>query len=1355
MSAESKKEKSSDPLQIISEVGGMLSTLKGVRKPEGPPKEKLRPIRKDKLGAQKKEQDTTYGLLEERRMEPKSDPETKEWTKEVIDGLEGGRLPPELKIQQQIAVSRHIIQKSQPEIAWLVKGDAPTSDLVSQAVADIATSKLKDDPEYLLAKGAQLRWSINPSEMPLDIQAEALTVLTRIHIKVDELARRSPPPERDLGKIANHHLIRHEFTPVLNQKLTGTIEESPKSKRSKSGEEGSVKEDKTVSIMEKQDMIAYVNEELIKMAHGNDEVLDLISKRPITSPDVAEFVGSRLQEGKSLVDIAEELADAYFDRSKPLDVQRITEARKILVVTAALTNDPEVFEKLAIRGGAGRTPPKIWNGTLTGNKDLDNLLQKIQNQFNNVASKVDDLRFVDESIDRIAGFSPTEIAAAGTDPLRELQTLLVDLRAEAARQYRGESIDQPWSSFMLNPERRKQLVLYPEWAYMRVYRQINLTVDFFAEGSLTDAMEMEVRQMAQYFASASYETDVRGVMQDYGAEVESAYGVRIDVNNPESHPFYQDRVRRLKDVSDRINSQEHLLRTYGVAKYGLEMQKVAQAAANLGDSGVFRIKMNNGGLTGLAYHLYDSMGMDMGISDEHGKVIRVTGREVELLKAKVRQTFRDNREALGEIYKKYWEQQSKQQGAPQQAEKAMQGIEGKLGVSSRNVELTDDAIEGIIREAEMLYTVTLRDVAMTDRGLSPWEGRGQNEQSVQYAGTRGIELVLRGRSPIRWLINRWDILPPTGQLHLRVMAHEYAVASGVELGIEDLLDLAGRDPEYKRELAEYALNITEQKDPEKRRQTIQEALGFHFGFDRQGHKITLPPKVPTAEEFRKLSLDSLDKVKQKLNTVLEGLTRGQLKEILMYKEGVKYADAVLGNYDYEGATWVVEEKLKQYRRIYGEDLAKIIGLSDRKRHIGKGLLSAEGPHDLESVQDTMVYGEHGESGVLRVMADYMPDRHFQDMMEHHDYDTRRQFRKWVTDGLFQGVFTEKLADGSIRAVVVGSDRPDIVYKGLKRVRQITDELLAHDGGGPVNYAAGPTPEQRIRLEQVCKGLGINTDKYLAAMNTISGYVLQNHNLEKLVQPEYFDTYRLTQDLDAREKYLDKPKDAPGSKYEGGETLVSAQIEIKASSEIGGEKGKGLQSGLGRVINDDAGTTDNATLLANKILGARSEKQLMEAMPEFAMKILYTAGGQTKARGAAIVAGSWAKCARMDPVKDWSVLGSAFDEIQAASPFQRVGVKGDHGDPSLSLNEIHKFWVEVQKAANVTFHRDIHWLNSEIERDLGLIWKVKPPFFKKHVELGIPLTIYRSYLALLIGLGILSAKVVETGQEELSGEKRGR
>src|SRR3989344_3493267 len=108
-------------------------------------------------------------------------------------------------------------------------------------------------------------------------------------------------------------------------------------------------------------------------------------------------------------------------------------------------------------------------------------------------------------------------------------------------------------------------------------------------------------------------------------------------------------------------------------------------------------------------------------------------------------------------------------------------------------------------------------------------------------------------------------------------------------------------------------------------------------------------------------------------------------------------------------------------------------------------------------------------------------------------------------------------------------------------------------------------------------------------------------------------------------------------------------------------------------------------------------------PEFANNVLFVYGNTWKHRAVGIVAGSWAKCAKMDTLKDWTLVGS-FGALIESSPFRRVThLTGEHGAPTKTLNELHHFWQAMQIEAGVTMV-DAEWLNHFEEYELGLVSK---------------------------------------------------
>jgi hypothetical protein len=1342
--AREDQPKDFNPLETISTLAQAAEMVKGgirARRPEAK-------APKDGGKIQKTEGRIGLKSADNARVEVEAPEGAAEWHGEVIDGLKQGMRPPEIKQVADIKAVQESIAavQSKGEISWLVRnGEVIHNEKVAQIVSDIATSKHKDDFKFLLAKGAQLNYGVDILDLDPQDQIQAAQVLTRIHIHMRQLASKQAI-DAQLNQLANEHMmVRGVFSKNASESRSQEQEAEVQGASEAEGPENQVAQEVETAEW------AYVKEKLIESARASGGNVEMLQAVRSLTPEAAQILSEHLHKGQSMQDILTQLKDSSSDLNKKLDAASPRDRLRVRAMVAVSLGDTEPV----LEGGASYA---FWKKKYDGkvSPDLKKQLIKLQNRIDDKHHLFEnDPRKIESAYHDLMSFGEKELKKAD-NPQDELRRMLEQL--EAQRRSRGDSITEPFSSLYLDAKKRKQLVINPEFTYMDVYRKLNQKVTFFTEGSISESYESELRLMSSYYANDQYLDDLKELLTDgkYRPFIEAATNTKVemvkdvngrdtgevDLSKLENHPFYQDRKARLKQVSDFISSQENLLRSYGMAKHAPEMQKWAQQVANLGDVGVNRIKANNGHITGLAYHLFDEIGNDAHYGD-HGEELRIGDTEIRRVRQQVTDVLRANREALKERYEEYWQKTDTNLKNPnlapaaaptkQQIKDAYGGLYKELGLDPQvgEYQLSDEAIDGIVREAELLYTVTLRDIRMIDRGLAPGDAAGQNEQPVQYAAAMGAELALRGRSPMRWLINRWDFLDGPGRLHARVMADEYAKSSGVDKRIDDMVAKAMKNKDYKRKLGEYALSLTE-LDSESKIRVEAGKLKNHFEFDLQGYK---------------------HKAKD-IPANIDNLTSDQLAQILRFREGLKYADLILGGYDYEGAGWVAAQKLKQFDRIYGEGyLGRGIGLSDQRRVLGGDLTVAENHEDLHKAQQMLLYGktlDHGHSpgpddkGVLGLQAEYMPHKHIQEFVEHHDFESLTQFDSWIESKLFDGVILEK--DGEVggkpvwKFVDVQKGRYDQAIKGVKRVYRMTDEYLSLDGIDPINYANGIAPEQASALAKACDALGVDRDKYLHVMKTFSTYAGNHDRLHKLVEPEYFDTYRMTEDLDAREKFLDTPQSVPGSRY----TSEPDGVVKKLSSEIGGHEGKGMNSAIARVTGDGANASDNAQILGLKLLGARDQKVILESLNEFSTKILMTGGKQAAHRGVAIVAGSWAKAAQMDRSKDWLIYGSMLTET-ATSPFQRVGVSGgDHGDPSMTLNETHEFWINMQKAAKLSLEIDAPEINSNMEASLGLIGKWNVLGFHYHTK--APLYVYRTYLGILIMLGIAGSKAFDKAKE---------
>ena len=121
--------------------------------------------------------------------EIKSKENTKEWHTEVIGVLKDGKAIEGLKPESaQASAARAALEKPEVKesVHYLMEKGVPKSDIVAVVVSEIAESKFRDDPTYLVAKEAQLVYSMR-SDMVLDEQAEIGKVVQQLHERISVL----------------------------------------------------------------------------------------------------------------------------------------------------------------------------------------------------------------------------------------------------------------------------------------------------------------------------------------------------------------------------------------------------------------------------------------------------------------------------------------------------------------------------------------------------------------------------------------------------------------------------------------------------------------------------------------------------------------------------------------------------------------------------------------------------------------------------------------------------------------------------------------------------------------------------------------------------------------------------------------------------------------------------------------------------------------------------------------------------------------------------------------------------------------------------------------------------------------
>ncbi len=1261
---------------------------------------------------------------------------TPEWHEEVYQSLKSGLLAPEVKVtptSASTAKAELSIPETKAKIDFLLEAGAPLpdSEIVLQVYADIARSNYIDDPKFLIAKEAQLLSSINSSMT----QAEQVKIITATAALDKQIYKLSAGEAEYINMTVKLHSESLE-----RQAAEANAEKEDKNQFE---EKEYTEEEQQVINGAKQT----IQEKLIEAA-GNNTVL-AAKVATLNIPDeAAAIIGNYLHEGKSLHEAVKAYADAvrpYLDRGM-VDNHNIRRGLFLNSMGDILGDQSLSMRKIQ---GASVSIPKVYDSTWTfPDPKVESYLKGLQEQLNDLYFVRDSPRKIEEALEKIKNFDKKDLPT-GTNADKIVEQML-DHHANLLQNMRGrgEGITEQFSDMFMDATKRKLTVLYPKWTISQMYRRFNDMITYNTRGQISEQFMRDIGQVGSYYANDMFLEDIRQLFTEpqYLKEIELATGQTLaDVGGDiTKHQFYIDRVGACnaakKEAADLMSAKENLTYAYGVIKSGEEAKVHKGVLGELGDSGIYLIKGSNDYLSGVAYDLFDTLGSDLKYNWVKGGKQRISDTEMKLLFNGVVDVMLQNKGILERRFEEYWKAQSSIMPG-----KDFSGLERQLGLTvetKMNFGKDNEQVIGMVKEAQKLYTATLREVYMREGSLSPGESNAQRGQGPKYGGEEGIFAYLKGRKPIEFFIERWDLPTAAGRLHLHVMCDQYARMMEVDKAIEPMLERAMNDAGYKRQLGEYALGVVEKVRDKS-------ALQAFFEFDLNGNKINNPPA----------SIDSL--------------TKEQLKQLLLYKEGMKYADLVLGSYDYEGASWVAEAKTTVLDLIYGKDSWKNgIGTGSIKRQLGGALIGAESHHARKAAEDMLIYGKelhhghHGDvnvdRGVLKVEADFKPQRGFQDLMEHNHYGMRSEFRSMVNEGMFTGLAKEKhvVGDGEEfwkdgrefiwKDVIITAETPEFAYRPLKSVWRMADEFISYGQNLktgermdtlPINYAIGPTPDQDAVLSVICENMQVDKAKYLAIMKRLSNYVGQSEQLHEMVKPQYLDTYTSIQDLDSREKFLDTADKVQGTKYKKETLAIASNLITKASGLQGGQEGKSKMCGIARVSGDDLGASENANHLA-AMLGELSQKKLMETLPAFGNGILMVYGNTFKHRGVGVMAGSWAKCARMDPVYDITMAGS-LNSMLKSSPFRRVtGLTGDHGAPTLTLNEEHQFWTQMQIDAGVNMV-DAEHVNHFMEHELGLVWK----FGETYTTL--PWYLYTYSLAGLLASMALTAKGVEESSEGFS------
>lgn len=1289
-----------------------------------------------------------------------------EWHTEVVTAVINNQSAPKIESDaSRISAAKIALAtpETQKNVKFLLEGGVPKSDLVAVVAADIAASSFRDDPVYLVAKEAQLVHSLR-SDMVISEQVEIGKAAKQLHERISMIrdttkAATLSPPEY----IKASNMVHQRMISVIEEKVIEN-RENPSDSADFSNEEESI--DKVY-----EDLKESISEILVG-AVGGDVGLEARIRLMNIPDDAAAFLTIKLLDNTPLAVALKEYA------LEVGSVGNIPQHRFVIEVSDIL-GDPSIKQELLRKApglAGGLSGGEVWDTTkvgLSGNPALDAYLEKLQHMMDTTPKFKDDPRRLRKALEDLqdikSGFTAAELSSVG-DPQVVLDQMAEDAEQQARdlneamhkkrtdderkiRQQRGEDINEQFSTMFLNPSTKKLTILYPELTFAQVYNRYNEAVGRDTRGPVAQQMQRQLGKVVEYYSDNQFIDDIKQLMADpehpeWRKEIETATGTPIerdmskpidgttdfetDLSKITEHPFYKDRVDRLRELARKIRSKDNIGYLYGVVSTGKDIKKVqVEVAGATGDKGMWDAKSDGGYLVGMTNHIIDDFGDIAKKNPEKGHKVRIGEKEMVTAQFNTQYILEANKADLDVIHKEHYESRAtinlKDTGEGKHSYKDLCKM---LGIENIVAEFNTKTIEAMVRDAQKLNTTSLREVYHRVNSLSPGASDAQNFQPAKYAAESGLAAHEQARQMYEFLMERWNLLDdPFSQIQIRIMAQQYAEVSRADKAVKIMVDQAMKDPAYKLKIASDALEVHEVYDDEARRARVARVLKTHFTVDLKGYPIKNPP------------------------TSLEGLTRAQLTEVLKFKEGLKYADLVIGGYGYEGATWVCHAKGVMYDLIYGKDAwTRGIGVGDYKRLMGAEFTGVESDHAREEVVHKLIHGADGKPGILHVQGEFATTRSFQDLIEHNHFETLAKHRELVNGHYYEGLFTDIKTLGSPdkpgtrQAVVIDADRPDLAIQYMKITDRMTDEFLSFEkiGGDPINWLDGLTPVQDKVFRKVCKNMGVNPEKYIKLKKELATFVTQEPQLERLAMFDMIDTFIDVQDLESREKFLDSPNDAPGSKYAENRRHADANVIDTISGMIGEESGISDKCGIARVIGDN-GTAQGSASQVQQIIGMRKWEPLLKALPELKNSILFTYGSQFASRGVAVVGGSWMEVTAMDRVADWGIYGSLLTKMENSIGKRVTHNTGDGGDLATTVNERHHMWSDMQMDVKDAFGAISPEMNLYQEMKMGLAREYIGLDGKHHHD-ELPLYIYQNYLILLGILGLGAIKTVEEGAE---------
>lgn len=869
------------------------------------------------------------------------------------------------------------------------------------------------------------------------------------------------------------------------------------------------------------------------------------------------------------------------------------------------------------------------------------------------------------------------------DELKKQVPGILNKRNELRQMERG------WSSLYVSYEDMRLSWRSLSSMVRRRQDMLNWTTNVF-ESKVSESIERNEQQLIGYVSSDDFLRNRKAYLRDVAnrAEIKALSGMdpyldadgtrfnqehrwykEVDVRSPEHAEF-------LENIKNEISAISTLQRLDSGIELDTEMDKLKGMFSEWGDVGYTRVLNQRNGINIATLELFKEKGASI-IYDEHGNIRALTGGVFRKLEDQVAAQMWALHQQDPELYGKMFAEWEGSLGENEQG--SMIDVNGN--VIRRNLTLQD--FKSSAREISYLFTITGQRAQVFDKAATPFELMHRMDNPAAFAGQPAEGKIMFANSPFRWLVERWSVKSKFIGVVMRNMFLAESRRAGIDtLWEERLKNIGHMSPEFKR-IAKYAFNMNFNVEDSANANHIKDALSvLDTKYERRSFGNTL----------KQFIVGNRDGDNRTPPTTLQELTKGDLREQILYREGMRLLDSRFsGSYHIMDAGWNLQTQQDVLGKLGVYTADNGVLLHESAKIQAGSLIDVTGNHkSMEEARHTL------KEETFKLMGRFDPLSSVDALIMRKHYDAT----KWFEDNAAGFNIFHSTALGETQAIT--KDRPDLFIKAASMRRTMIDTELANmkqmdqatgatiSKNGPVDYSKWDgdfsvyTEAEGKAIQKICKVTDVDATAYMNMMKKTSIFALEPETRTDLSNPAYAIYFSTVRKVDPRVQFLDANPD----KEWRWSSRISASFE-----------GHGAGGGFVRW----AGDTENSRKALNDHLVAMLEAKdtkifLMHAKPYFDT-ILFSGGWSSKGAVAQSLYIGWGQTALQDIIWDYAPTDMENSLIPTSSGQRAAGL----GAPSIDRNALDHFEHDMEMACGELFHTRMPDFTVKMDKKFGLAW----------------------------------------------------